>query len=300
MTADEDPGSSGPSRPATAGRGAVLALAGIVLAAIGCGQREARDPGWETLEPGLAVGRFHLCDEPPDAPPSLVVLRADPDRFTFRVLAASSTAERVPRTAREWAKLHDLAVATNAGMFHPDYLRHVGLMIAGDHVNNGVAVRSYRSVLAFRPRDAADPPFVLADLDETPLEELRDRYEVLVQNLRMIDASGANVWEPSDRSWSAAALGIDGRGRILMLFNRDRRSIHDLIDCLLQLPIDVRRAQYLEGGPEAVLYVAAGDRTLEFVGSGSPTADEAAGLGFSFPIPNVIGLERRDPGQETR
>jgi len=293
MTAVEDPGSSGPSSPAPAGRLARLAVLAIALVTLGCSDREPRDPGWETLEPGLAIGRFHLCDEPPDAPPSLVVLRADPDRFAFRVLAASSTAERVPRTAREWAKLHDLAVATNAGMFHPDYLRHVGLMIDGDHVNNGVAVRSYRSVLAFRPRDASDPAFTLADLDETPLDELRDRYEVLVQNLRMIDAAGANVWEPSERAWSAASLGIDGRGRILMLFNRDPRSIHDLIDCLLELPIDVRRAQYLEGGPEAALFVAAGDRTLEFLGSGSARADETSGSGFSFPIPNVIGLERR-------
>lgn len=269
----------------------ILAIALAVTA--GCGDRESPDPGWETLEPGLLIGRFHLCDEPPDVPPSLVVLRADPERFAFRVATASATPERVPRTAREWAELYDLAVATNAGMFHPDYLRHVGLMIVGDHVNNGVAVRDYRSVLAFRPRDPADVPFFLADLDETPLDELRERFEVLVQNLRMIDASGANVWEASDRAWSAAALGVDGRGRILLLFNRDPRSIHDLVDCLQDLPIDVRRAQYLEGGPEAVLYVAAGERALEFLGSGSPSADDTAGVGFAFPIPNVIGLVRR-------
>ena len=302
MTAGDGPSAAGPWRTATASRPAWRAtgvLAAVVLLAAGCGDRESRDPGWETLEPGLAIGRFHLCDEPPEAPPSLVVLRADPDRFAFRVLTASATEERVPRTAREWAKLHDLAVVTNAGMFHPDYLRHVGLLIDGDHVNNGVPVRSYRSVLAFRPRDPSDSPFVLADLDETPLEHLRERFEVVVQNLRMIDASGENVWEPSARAWSAAALGTDGRGRILLLFNRDPRSIHDLIDCLLDLPIDVRRAQYLEGGPEAVLYVAGGNRTLEFLGTGSPTADESAGLGFSFPIPNVIGLERRGDGPES-
>ncbi len=300
MTADEDPGSSGPSGPKLADRWAAPVLAGIALIALGCAPPEARDPGWETLEPGLALGRFHLCDEQPEAPPALVVLRADPDRFAFRVLAASSTEERVSRTARDWAEVHDLAAVTNAGMFHPDYSRHVGLMIVGDHVNNGVAVRSYRSVLAFRPRDDGDPQFVLADLDETSLDELRDRYEVLVQNLRMIDANGANVWEPSDRSWTAAALGVDGRGRILMLFNRDPRSIHDLIDCLLELPLDVRRAQYLEGGPEAVLFVAAGERTLEFTGRGSPIADESTSPAFAFPIPNVIGLERRESGAEAR
>jgi hypothetical protein len=49
-----------------------------------------------------------------------------------------------------------------------------------------------------------------------------------------------------------------------------------------------------------VLYIAAGDRTLVFVGSGSATADESSGLGFSFPIPNVIGLERRSPRPDPR
>ena len=103
----------------------------------------------------------------------------------------------------------------------------------------------------------------------------------------------------------AAVCGDEGRreatvrARLPGWEGDDPRSIHDLIDCLLDLPIDVRRAQYLEGGPEAVLYVAGGNRTLEFLGTGSPTADESAGLGFSFPIPNVIGLERRRDGPES-
>jgi len=276
-----------------------IAIAGcaiaIALAAGGCAPPEAPEPGWEVLEPGLELGRFHLCDQPASEPPSLIVARASSERFALRLVAASAIEGGTPRPARDWALERGLAVATNAGMYREDYVRHVGLMIDGEHVNNPVEVRDFRSVLAFRPRTPSDPPFVLADLDETSVDELRERYDALVQNLRMIDASGRNVWEQNDRRTATAALGVDGRGRLLFLFNRSPRSVHDLVDCMLELPLDLRRAQYLEGGPEAALYVRAGGRTLEFLGSWSPASGETAGSDLAWPIPNVLGLERIPP-----
>jgi hypothetical protein len=169
-------------------------------------------------------------------------------------------------------------------------------MIDGDHVNNGVEVRSYRSALAFGPRDDDDPPFVLADLDETPLDEIRERYRTVIQNLRMVDADRNNVWEPSEQRYVAAALGIDGNDRLLFLFNRRPSSVHEWIECLLDLPIGLERAQYLEGGPEAVLYVASGGRTIEFHGGWSSPSEESDAGNLAWPIPNVVGLVRADRG----
>jgi hypothetical protein len=258
--------------------------------ASGCAPSEPPTTGWETLEPGLAIGRFHLCDESAPDPPSLVVLRADPEFFRPRLLAASAFSDREPRSIRQWAADHGLVVATNAGMFHPDYIRHVGLMIDGD------PVQDYRSVLAFGAKHDDAPPYVLADLDETPLDALRERYSTLIQNLRMVDAARDNVWEPSERRNAVAALGIDGRDRLLFLFSRTPRSVHDLVDCLLELPIDLERAQYLEGGPEAVLFVRSGEHALEFRGSWSNASGTTTVGELSWPIPNVLGLVRNVDG----
>ena len=48
---------------------------------------------------------------------------------------------------------------------------------------------------------------------------------------------------------------------------------------------------YVEGGPEAQLYVRAGGRELEFVGSYGSALGVAADL-YVAPIPNVIGVRR--------
>lgn len=267
-----------------------LAVAALIPA---CDPPPPPEAGWRELEPGLEIGRFHLCDEAAPAPPSLVVVRADPGRFDVTALAASARPDRAARSARDWARAGDLAVVINAGMFHPDYLRHVGYMVLDGHVNNGVPVASYRSVLAFDPVGDDGPRFVLADLDRTSLDDLRDRYRSLVQNLRMIDADGRNVWEPSERRAATAALGVDRRGRLLFLFDRTPRSTHDLVECLLRSPLDLARAQYLEGGPEAVLFVDAGERPVEFRGSWSPVSGDAVGPELVWPVPNVLGLVRR-------
>lgn len=271
-----------------------VAAACLVLAALasGCGHpAPAPADGWESLEPGLTVGRFAWCDG--DDPAAIAVVRVDPARFDLRVLAASNTPQRQPQPVRWWAERHDLAVATNAGMYHPDLLRHVGLMIDGEHRNNPVAVTHYRSVLAFSPVDPADEPFLLADLDEISLDDLGKRYRTLIQNLRMIDHRRKNVWSQNDRISTAAALGTDSDGNLLFLFSRFPRTVHDLNRCLLELPIGLQRAQYLEGGPEAALVVRSGDTTLEYLGSFSDPSGEPAAATLAWPVPNVVGVVRR-------
>ena len=43
-------------------------------------------------------------------------------------------------------------------------------------------------------------------------------------------------------------------------------STHDLVEILLDLPLDISRAMYVEGGPQAQLYVNAGGQIHEFTG----------------------------------
>jgi uncharacterized protein YigE (DUF2233 family) len=246
--------------------------------------------GWEELEPGISLGRFRFCSESSGGDAVITVVRVDPDRFELRLLEAAGTEARRGRTVSSWARDYDLAVAINAGMYHPDGLKHVGYMATRDCVNNPVAVKSYKSVLAFDPKRAGLPPVRLADLELTTLDALQDDYHTLIQNLRMISHRRTNVWSPSDKRWSTAALGIDGGGRLLFLFCRSPYSVHELNDCLLRLPIDIARAQYLEGGPEASLHLSAGGRELTL--AGSLRDDGGDGNGIPWAIPNVIGVAR--------
>jgi uncharacterized protein YigE (DUF2233 family) len=267
-----------------------LAIA-LLLLATGCGA-PAPGPGWETIEDGLDFRSFAGCGTGASDAGSVHVVRADPARFRLTLLAASAQPGGRALPVTRWAADHDLVVATNAGMYHPDFVRHVGLMVDRGHENNPVAVSDYKSVLAFHPKRDGLDEFLFADLEETTLESLRQDYHTLIQNLRMISHRRANVWSPSDRRASTVALGVDSSGRLLFLFAGAGCSVHELNELLLRLPLDLARAQYLEGGPEASLFASAGGRTLGW--SGAMPSAEPAGDAF-WPVPNVIGLLRAEP-----
>ncbi len=92
-------------------------------------------------------------------------------------------------------------------------------------------------------------------------------------------------------SRDTAAIGLDRRGRALFILVRAHFSTHDLIEALVELPLELTGLMYAEGGPEAQLFVDAGDRDYEFVGTHdpSPTAESPP----AWPVPNVLGIVRR-------
>src|SRR5205823_4996382 len=99
------------------------------------------------------------------------------------------------------------------------------------------------------------------------LDEATRRYGTLVQSIRLVTCHRANAWKLQPKKWSTAAIGIDGKGRVLFIHARSPWPVHDLVERLLALPIDLRRAMYVEGGPEATLYVKSGKVERSFVGS---------------------------------
>ena len=63
----------------------------------------------------------------------------------------------------------------------------------------------------------------------------------------MVRCERTNVWSKQEKYWSTVAIGIDSKGRALFLFARTPYAVHDFIDMMLALPIDLQRCMYLEG-----------------------------------------------------
>ena len=108
----------------------------------------------------------------------------------------------------------------------------------------------------------------------------------------MVSCKRENVWAPQNKIWSTAAVGTDIKGRILFIHVRSPYSTHDLINMLMQIPIKLERAMYVEGGADAQLYINTGKEEHEFIGSYSTGLREHDQNTFSHPIPNVLGLIR--------
>jgi uncharacterized protein YigE (DUF2233 family) len=251
---------------------------------------------WEQLEPGLEFASW-AAPERAESGDSLVrVLRIDPHRFELRLLNSSASPDPMPLTGRAWAGRHGLVAAINASLYQTDLRTSVALMRTRDHVNNARLSRD-NAVLAFDRLDGGVPPVQIIDRTCQDFDRLRGRYGTLVQGIRMMSCDGRNVWRQQPKKWSTAAIGVDRQGRVLFTHVRSPYSTHDLIDHLLALPLELKNAMYVEGGPQAQLYVRAGDREMEFVGShGSRFGSESARV--ALPVPNVIGVVRVPGGPD--
>jgi hypothetical protein len=265
--------------------GMVLALAAALL----CASLPDSAPAWRTLEPGLEVGTF---DGPPGAPGDgkIAVVRIDPGQFELRLLNASAPGQGAARSARGWAEKLGASAVINAAMYQEDYRTSVSLMRTREHVNQRRVSRD-RVALAFDPVDRALPRVRMVDRDCDDLEAATRAYGTVVQSIRMVSCQRRNVWAPSDRRASVAAVGLDGRGRVLFLHARSAWPVHDLVEALLALPLDLRQAMYVEGGPEAQLFARGGG--VEVERQGAMGAAAAAPAGDGWPVPNVIAAFRR-------
>ncbi|HWS73190.1 MAG TPA: phosphodiester glycosidase family protein [Thermoanaerobaculia bacterium] len=257
----------------------------VGLLAGGAAPQQPTAISWRALQPGLELAIVAGGGGP------LYVVRVDPTRAKLAAGLASKTGRA--QTAAEWCRTARFSVAINLGMYDADHRTHTGYLRDGAHVNNA-KVNDYRSVLALRPSKSGLPPALWVDLASAALPPAIAPYELVVQNLRLIAGDRRNVWAPTNRSWSEAALAIDSKGRLLFLFSRAPYSMPEFNELLLRLPLDVRQAMHVEGGPEASLSIHAAGVDLDLCGSFETGFVEDESNRDQWPLPNVLGVLRED------
>jgi len=230
------------------------------------------DIAWKVIGPGVEFASFR----------NVYLLRVDPAIAKLTVGLASETHSGA-RTAAEWCRSAHLVAAINVGMFQNDHLSNVGYLRHGSHVNNP-RWNHDNAVLAL---DASHALWI--DRDRGDIPSLA-KYDIVVQNLRLITKDRRNVWAASKRRWSEAALAIDGKGRLLFVFSRAPWTMRDFNQFLVALPLDIAGAMHLEGGPEASLSVHAPGIDLDLAGSFETGFWPDDSNVKQWPIPNVLGV----------
>ncbi|HDH96162.1 MAG TPA: hypothetical protein ENF73_00355 [Proteobacteria bacterium] len=220
------------------------------------------------------------------------VVRIDPRLAEIELLAASAIDKR-RRTASRWCKEFGLVAAINAGMYQQDYLSNVGYMRIGKHKNNPYWHKKHLAALAFKPLVKGAKPVVMVDLDVSGSKEILKRYDVVIQNLRLIKGNGRNVWSKQKRKWSEAAVAMDKQGRVLFIFCWYPFTMWEFNRILLGFPLGVVRAMHVEGGPEASLSVHSDKVYIDLYGSYETDCCETYDNHRQFPIPNVLGVKSR-------
>jgi hypothetical protein len=269
----------------------------LLLSAFGIYQPEisfadsANPTVWKNLEPGLDLGIFKAPKKSAFGDSLIRVLRADTQFFSLKLLNSSALTPPKRHSVKKWANQNSLVSAINASMYQRNQVSSVSYMKTGKHVNS-TWVSKDKTVLAFDPTEKNMPTIRIIDRECEDFSTLRKQYATLVQSIRMVSCKGENVWALQDRMWSTAAIGTDHHGRVLFIHVRSPYPTHELINMLLQLPIDLKRAMYVEGGADAQLYINTGTVEHEFIGSYSTGSREHDENTFSRPVPNVLGLVR--------
>ncbi len=241
---------------------------------------------WTQLERGLELAYFTPQGDP-DA--VINILRINPIYFDLKLFNASA-GNKISLTPKQWAQAEGLVAVINASMFQQDFMTSVSFMRSRDHVNNSYVSKD-KTILAFDPSSVGVPKVKIIDRECEDFDSLKKSYNTLVQSIRMISCKRENVWRSQSEKWSVSAIGVDKKGRVLFIQTESAFDTHELINVLLLLPLNIQRAMYVEGGPQAQLYINSGGRSLEFVGQVSSFLQQGSKL--AWPIPNVIGIARK-------
>ena len=252
----------------------------------------AAPQGWQTLEPGLELVEVKAPKPSAVGDSRITAVRIDAARFRFDLLSVVDLKLPEALTVDAWTSRYHLVAAINAGMFELDRRTTTGYGRVGATLLNPKWKPTYQSFLALDPDDPKLPAATLLDPECDDVKKVERHYRVVLQGPRMVDCKGTNRWAKAARSWSTAALAIDDRGRILFIHARSPWPVHDFIENLLALPLGIRRAMYLEGGPEASLSLAAPGASFVRVGSWETGFNENDDNRALWELPNVLGVRR--------
>lgn len=239
---------------------------------------------------GLALAEIPLPLPDGGRGPTIAVLRLSPETFDF-VLCAAGRERHPPLTLGEWARLRQLEAAINASMFLPDGVTSTGYLREGDYINNRRLGARFGAFFVAGPDSPELPRATIIDREEADWQERIDRYRLVIQNYRLVSASGQILWKPGGPRSAMAAVGVDAAGEILFLHCRDPLDAHSFAAGLLRLPLRLRTVMYVEGGGQAGLVVRSGDLRREYVGLSA--AEFLPGGHIRAALPNVLGARRR-------
>lgn len=250
---------------------------------------------WKTLADGLDYAELDAPDKSVVNDSKLTILKINRQKFDFEFLTASEHG-RHPRTAPEWADEFGKNIIINAGMYNYNRTQsNKGFMKNYNHLNNPKKSNYYNAMLSMHPRDQKKPSFEIIDITCADWEKVKHEYHSFCQGMRMIgcDGEGMAFSKRPDQSCSMILMSTDVDGNLYIVFTRSPYTHQTMISYLKGLPVNIRTTVYLEGGPEASLYINTGDTVIAKYGSYVSNTCNNDDNDHFWKIPNVIGLKKK-------
>ncbi|MEI6138820.1 MAG: phosphodiester glycosidase family protein [Mariniphaga sp.] len=250
---------------------------------------------WHELQPGISFKEVDAPEKSILNDSRIFILKVDPMLCRFELLCSSQHG-RKNRPADEWANEFNVNVVVNAGMFNMANGRtNKGYLKNYSHYNNSKRNGGYNVMMALNPKQRSEAEMVIYDLTCTSWDSIQRDYRSLCQGMRMIDCNGNRMaWDKNPGQACSMVIGAkDLSGNLFFVFTRSPYTHQKMIEFLYFLIPDIRTTVYLEGGPEASLYVQTSDTVISKIGSYVSKTYANDKNDHFWKIPNVIGIRSK-------
>lgn len=240
---------------------------------------------WVSLARGLSLAEIPV-ETNGLTPASITVLRISPNDYEFVLLMRSKEGDAY--TPAEWAKRYNLTAVINASMYLPDNSKSTGFMRDKSHINNGFIHHSFGSFFVTQPKRKELPPVDIIDRHAPQSTNLLPAYRVVVQNYRLFSSSKKPLWPKKAKETSIAAVGKDKAGNIVFIHCRTPMTVRVFTQKLLESSLQLEAAMYVEGGPEASMYLSTPEVSRTW--AGRYIGDFWNTESKQWVLPNVLGI----------
>jgi len=250
---------------------------------------------WKELTDGLFFYETEAPEKSIVNDSKLTILKIDPSKFNFN-LFTSTEYGKISRSADCWAKELNLNVVVNAGMY-TQTKNHInkGYLKNFNHINNGKLSSYYNGMMAIHPKDSLQLPFAIYDLSCNSWDKIKSKYNSFCQGMRMLDCNGNSLaWDKKPgQSCSMVLISTDNNGIIYITFTNSPFTHQKMISFLINMPLNLKTTIYLEGGPEASLYISTPDTVISKWGTYVSGTWEHNDNDHFWEIPNVLGISKK-------
>lgn len=219
----------------------------------------------------------------------ITIVRFDLTRFRPVLLTARDDGGQ--RTLDRWVHDASLVAAINAAMYEPDG-RASGLCVHRG-LEEGPDDPLFGGFYLLDPIMPSTTSFAMMgrDCPGFDLPTLRAAWGSIVATYRLLDCEGHPIaWVDPDR-YSAAAIGTDREGRLVMVHSRTPYRMRELAEMLGASSLGFTQLFFVEGGPEATLIVEAGELHVREVGLRRDLPDGVEPEhDVLYALPNVLGV----------
>lgn len=249
---------------------------------------------WDRPFNGLAVTLWPPGPHCQGKVPALLLVKMDPERFSFTTYYFGDEGLAEPPTLNEWRRHTQASILFNAGLFRSDYT-YMGLLLKDGRSLGSKLHPQWKGLFVAEPSSPDLKKARVLDLAREPFRLEPPSYREAAQSLMLLDVSGKPRVRRTEKRAHQTVIGEDRAGHILLIKTTEAVTMWDLAVCLRERMPDLRHAMAMDGGSSSdVLFAEELLPKQDRVDAGLSWPSLVDGRGTQHPpLPAVIGVSPR-------